>query len=199
MRGSMLAAVFAAVLVAGCGQDGAAPAKPGGGSDAPKPRRPDTLTVEAADAAALDKAVAAQSKQVVLVEFWSLGDAKADERLAEAIDFQLIKGGFGLETFLVCVDGPAKKAEAAKLLEASKAVGPHYVLADPAKDRAALGDKFGYAGKTPHQVVFARDGKRAWKTGDPITVKSGKGKDGDKEAGDRDKFEAILFHELDQR
>lgn len=212
MRGLLLSGAFLAVLLAGCGKGGVvAEGKPGGAGTQPVAAEVDQPELTDATAAEVDGFVAKHKGQVVTVEFWSVDDKASKERVTEFSPYFDKYKSYGLRTVFVCVDPPAKKAAAKAYLDEQKPLFTNLYVGDKA---AGLGDKYGFAGKVPHQAVFDRAGKRAWKTGEVNPHKLGAAPSADggnapidpqgKARGDEDKdspakkFEALLNVEIDR-
>ncbi|MBX9582126.1 MAG: hypothetical protein K2X87_17615 [Gemmataceae bacterium] len=198
MRATAWAAAWAAVaaLAAGCGGGEKTPG-PGanrpGGQPTGAPKLP-TGELKDGTAADLDAFLKDNKSFVVLYEFWSVGDPGAADRVAKVDKHYLENLGYGLRTAAVCVDDPGKRAEAEKLLKDKDVRAANFFLTD--KAAPGLAEKYGFAGQTPHQVVFARSGDRVWKTGDPLPQVTGPG--GKAEASPERKFQVLVFQELDK-
>lgn len=216
MRGLLLSGAFLAVVLAGCGKGGVvAEGKPdagGAGGSQPQPREVDNPELIDATAADLDGFVAKHKGLVVTVDFWSVDDKASKERVVEAVSYYDHHKTFGLRTAFVCVDPPAKREAAKAFLAKQEPMFANLFVGDMA---AGLADKYGFAGKVPHQVVFARDGSRAWKTGEvnphtlgaaPSGDKKGKApidpqgaaREGEDKESPASKYKALLNFELDK-
>lgn len=192
MRELLFAAVFVAVLLTGTGcspSPAPVPAPPAGKPSAAA--QPTEVTLTEGGVAEIEQAALKTKKAVVLVEFWTMaseppadlalvasrsGDGKArgetlkksevawhGVRKAEYLG--TMYHDYFLRVILVNVDGPGKRDEVLKFLKDQDA---RHVTNLAWKDDPAAAEKYGFTGKAPHQVVFGRDGKRVWATGDPL-------------------------------
>jgi hypothetical protein len=211
MRGLLFAGIFVASIMfaAGCGggKGGTASEQ---AKEEPKPsgpKPPPEVTLAEGGVPEIDRAAGDTKKAVVLVEFWSMasepspnlmlaasgrggGDGESQATVKKdkvawhgvrKAEFMAWKyEGYFLRVIMVNVDGAAKKDEVFKFLKERDA--KHLTNILWTGDQAAAAEKYGFTGKAPHQVVFGRNGKRVWATGEPLTTT----------------FDDVIFHQLDK-
>lgn len=211
MRTSLFSVVFALPLVvaAGCGsgKTAAPPGVPAAGEVRAFP--PAEATLVEGGVAEIDRAVQEAKNAVVLVEFWTLATEPSPD-LALAANtrggIQQVRGqtfgndkvawrgmrkaeylahkyeGYFLKVVSVNVDAADRKDDALKHLKLHDA---KYVVNFSWKDNPnAAAERYKFLGKAPHQVVFGRNGKIVWATGEPLPPNQ--------------TLDDLIFHELDK-
>jgi hypothetical protein len=182
--------------------------KAGGDAAAAKVRKvPTEVTLTEGGVADIDRAAKETEKAVVLVEFWTMAtepsaalalvaDTRGGDRdvrgemlgkdkvawhgVRKAEYLGMKYGGHFLRVIAVNVDGPGKRDEVLKFLKDHDA--RHVTNFAWKDDPAAAADRYGFTGKAPHQVVFGRNGRRVWATGEPLP----------------ETFDDLIFQELDK-
>lgn len=104
-----------------------------------------------------------ESKPDPKAKVTSWGMARADYMMGRY-------GTSGLTMIGVNVDPPEKRAEVLKhLQDVNAGMVVNFFWADQSPEaKARLAERYKFTGTVPHQVLFDRQGKRAWSTGEPF-------------------------------
>ncbi|HVL14991.1 MAG TPA: hypothetical protein VM529_20640 [Gemmata sp.] len=189
------ASVIVAVLVFGTGCGRPAASNNGGAAGSPGFKPASEVTLTEGGVADIDRAAKDTKDAAVLVEFWSLATEPSPDLALSASnrggnqqargptlgsdkvawhgvrkgEYMGMKyGDYFYRVILVNVDGPEKRDEVLKFLKQHDA--RHTTNIAWKDDPAAAAERYGFAGKVPHQALFGRDGKRVWATGEPLDM-----------------------------
>lgn len=164
MRAIWLAAVAAAVLLAGCEAESGKPA-------ATRKATPDAELTEAT-ADALDRAVRECKGSVVLVDFWALWCGPCLERFPHLVALHRKYSDLGLVCVSVNLDPPERVEAVRDFLTRQRAAFPNFLVTDHGTREGdkKLAAAFGLTNAIPFMAVFDRDGRRVWAgTGSQMT------------------------------
>lgn len=151
--GLRAAALVAAALAAGCGDDGTEPVA--------------GVDLQPVNFAGLEAAVRQHAGAVVLVDFWATTCPPCRERFPELVEMHRKYAEHGLVVLTLSMDEPDDERIALRFLRKHRATCTNYRWAETTRDGVrAMVERFQYRNAIPHVAVFGRDGRLAWASGD---------------------------------